>query len=383
MPRRNTIMFVTNTLAPGGSEHTLIDLARGLDRNSPYRPIVVTLQEPGPLAQILRRAGIEVCDRLLNGKYDFMVIRRLAALIADRRVGIIVPVGSGGDRMFWATLAAAATSAKTVVWSHSFSQPGHGEFETANRMIYPLVHGFVALGRRHQRSLKWFDKVPAGRITVIPTGIRIQRFDHPEWRDRARAILGLADENVTAIAIIARLRPDKRHDLFIEAARQVVKHRRHVHFFIIGDGPERENVKRWADQSELLGQYLSLLGHREDIAQLLPGLDLVCLCSEYHQCLSVVALQAMAARVPVLSHFIGSMDEAITDNQTGFFFHQLSAHTLAQKMIDVIDEPELRHKVAENAYRLAKQKFTAERMINDFIRLFDNLLAGRASRQIG
>jgi glycosyltransferase involved in cell wall biosynthesis len=375
MKQQTGIMFITNSLWPRGADHALLTLVQGLLQSGQYRPVIACLQEPGPLAEKFSQLGIPVFSELFRDKYNVLVIPRLARLMAQHRVRIVVPVGSAQNPMFWGTLAAKAIGAKAVVWSQTFSQPGHPEFELSNRILYPLVDHFVAQGRRHKECLTWRDKVPQGKITVIPNGIHLDHFGQFQWRDRARAILGLADENITAVAMIANLRPNKRHDIFIQAAQKVVAQCRNVHFFIIGDGPTRADVRAWAQKSDLLGHYLSILGFRDDITQLLPGLDLVCICSEFQECLSLVALQAMASGAPVASNCIGSMDDIITDNRTGFFYHPLAPDALAEKILDAIRKPDLRKQIAAAAQTQIEQHFTAGRMIDDFTQLFNRLLA--------
>jgi glycosyltransferase involved in cell wall biosynthesis len=369
------ILFVTNTLVTGGAERVLVDLTLQLHADGRYRPIVACLKERGSLAEPLIAAGIPVYEKLLADRFDVRALWRLRQIVVGEGVRIVVPTGSGGDRMFWSVLTKLLTDVKVVVWSHIYTQPGRPSFETVNRALYPFVDRFVALGRRHRRSLAKLDKAASGQTTIIPNGIPVETFDHPEWRDRARAILGLGDDNVTAIAMIANLRPDKRHDLFIAAARDVVRQRRDVHFFIIGDGPCRADVQRWVQQSELQGQFISMLGQRNDIAQLLPGLDLLVLCSEYHECLSIAAMQGLAAHVPTVSSFVGSMDDLITDNETGFFFRPLSSQALAQRILDIASQTDLRKTVAQKGYERVLGEFTVERMMQRFVHLFDELLA--------
>jgi glycosyltransferase involved in cell wall biosynthesis len=367
-------MFVIDTLLPGGAEHVLLNLVQGLREMGNYRPVIASLYQPGPLAEKFEKAGVPVHANLSENRYDVQVVPRLMKLIRKERVRIVVAVGSGGNRMFWAALAGKLAGVKVVVWSHTYSQPGHLEFEQFNRVLYPLVDRFVALGRRHAACMAWRDKVPEGRIVCIPNGIVLGRYDYSRWRDRARAVLGLADESIFALGLIANLRPGKRHDIFIEAAKKVVQRNRNVHFFIIGNGPNQANVRKWATQSGLLGAYLSMLGHREDVPTLLPGLDMVCICSEWQECLSLTALQAAAASVPVLSNFVGSMDELITDNQTGFFYKPLSPDALAERILELAANEPLRRQVAENVYGRVERDFTRDRMVADFTRLFDDLL---------
>ncbi len=367
-------MFVIHELRPGGAEHVLFDLADELNKDGRYRPVIASLRLAGPMERQFEQAGIKIYQRLLRDRYDILVIWRMLKIIRRENIKIIVAVGSGGNRMFWATLVAKLAGIKIVVWSHTYSQPGHPEFELATRILFPLVDKVIALGKRHKLSLAWRDKCPAGKIAIIPNGIRVERFFNPQWRDKARSKLGLADEHITAIAMIANLRKSKRHDIFIEASKKIVAKRRDVHFFIIGDGPNRPKVLQLIQESELQGQFLSFIGHRDDLNEILPGLDIVCIVSEYQECLSLVAIQAMAAGVIVVSNMIGSMDELIEDGYTGLFYYPLDADCLANKILNLIDNKDKMKKIVEQARNKVKEYFHITRMKNDFIRLFDELL---------
>jgi len=380
---RTGILFVADSLQPGEAQDSLATLVRGLDESGRYRPVVVCLHDGGPAHVDLAESGVAIHEYSLDSAFDFKIVARLVRLIRRERIRIVVSLSNGSASVLWGILSARAAGAKRVVWSHTYSQVGHPGFGPSERVLYPLVDRFIGLGGRHRRNLASFDKVPAGRIRVISNGVDVDRFDHPEWRDRARSILGLADEGVIAVGMVGRLLPHNRHDIFINAAKQAARQHCDVHFFIIGSGPELATVQRWAHGSDLLGQTLSLVGHRDDMAQLLPGLDLLCLCSEYQDCLSTAALQAMATRVPVVSNGFGSINEVIADNRTGFLYRPLTASALADRLLNVIGQPELRQDVADRAYQQIKEKFTAQTMSQRFCRLFDEMLAVRPDRQIG
>lgn len=378
------ILFVTNSLVPGGAEHVLIELAKGMARRAEgrYRPVVACLKSRGSRADELSDLGVPVYENLLKHKYDWLALGRLMRLMRRERVGVVVAAGSGGDRMFWGTLAGKIVGARTVVWAHLYPQEdlsrlspllSRSSFEVSNRAIYRMVDRFVALGTGHRSALAWIEHVPLGKIEMIHNGVDIGRYARPQLRERARSILGLADDQVFAVAMVANLRAEKRHDVFIRAARQVVQRYPNAHFFVIGDGPNKTKVRGWATVSGLLGRNLSLLGQRDDVDQLLPGLDLVCLCSD-SEVLSLSALEAMAAGVPVLSNRVGSMDEAIIDGQTGFFYQELKSSVLAAKITELIDSRQLCAEVASCASRLIEEKFSADKMTEQFCRLWDTLL---------
>src|SRR5262249_34135754 len=154
-------------------------------------PAVLCLKDEGPLAAECRRAGVPVHSKLLHNKYDAMTVHRISRLTTQPG-SVVVAVGSGGDRMFWSVLAAAAARVPLLVWSHWCPTEREQRFERVNRLLYRRVDRFIALGRRHGAALARWEHVPAGRITTIHNGIDLSRFEQRHKREEARRVLGLA-----------------------------------------------------------------------------------------------------------------------------------------------------------------------------------------------
>jgi glycosyltransferase involved in cell wall biosynthesis len=273
-------------------------------------------------------------------------------------------VGSGGDRMFWSTLTARATGVPMVVWSHLFPVPGEPEFEWINRRLYPWVHALVALGRRHADALADAAKAPRRRIHVIRNGVDVDAFHHPEHRDAARGQLGL-EPHETAVGMVANLRPIKRVGLFLDAAARVRAARPHARFFLVGDGPQRDELQARIDGSPDLRATIHLLGPRQDVPALVQAFDIVCLTS-LRECLSVAMLEAMAAGKPFVAPRVGSLDEALLDGQTGRFFEPQTADALADVLIELIDDPAQRARLGDAARAKVRSEFRLQRMAREF-----------------
>jgi glycosyltransferase involved in cell wall biosynthesis len=369
------VLLIVNRLEHGGAEHMLITLAKHL-LDGPFRPLVACLKDAGPLADKLRNRPIPVYADLLHHKFDVAVLLRLRRIIRRESVGVVLSVGSGGDRMFWSTLAARWCKTKTVIWSHIFPDRAHPQIESINQMLYGWVHRFVAIGQRHRNALVELENVPESRITVIGNGIDVDRFDRPNRRPAVRADLGLNDHNV-ALAILANLRQDKRHDLFIQAAQILARRYPDTRFYIIGDGPRREDVHRLAKATELLDKQIFLLGARDDIPDLIQAFDILCLCSEWQECFPISMLEAMAAGKAFVAPDTGSLDEALIDGQTGRFLPKLSVDALVDTLADLIDDPARRASLGQAARLHVRQNFTADAMA----RRFENMMASECLEQ--
>ena len=364
------VLFVTNRLENGGAELMLLALVQRLGEHQ-IAPFVLCLKDGGPLAPQCRAGGVPVSEGLLHHKTDAVVIPRIQRIIAENKIDIVVVAHSGGDRMFWATLAARLTSTPVVVWSHWFPLPGQHHFERANRALYRFVDTYVAIGQRHRTALIRNEHVPAGRITVIPNAIPLDRFLGDHSRVEARKKLRL-DDNHVAIAIIANLRREKRHDIFIAAAKALAKENPALRFLIIGDGPHRDAVQAIAASSGLDHEVLRLLGPRDDIAELLPGIDISCLCSE-QECFSVTMLEAAAAGCPFVGPDSGCMPEFLEHRKTGLLIKPADCESLTAALRELTSNSRLRKSLARDARKKVLSEFGIDRMVAAFADLFFSL----------
>ena len=97
------VMFLVTSLPVGGAETLLLNLVRRMDPDH-FAPSICCLKELGPLGEELA-TETRVYSRLIHGKYDLGVVRRLARLLRRQRVDAVVTVGAG-DKMFWGRIAA-------------------------------------------------------------------------------------------------------------------------------------------------------------------------------------------------------------------------------------------------------------------------------------
>jgi glycosyltransferase involved in cell wall biosynthesis len=354
----------------------LVRLARALNPQS-VRPVVICLKEAGPVADTLRQHHIPIHQNLLNHKYDFRVLFRLAGLVRYYAPSCLMAVGSGGDRMFWSTLAGRLAGAPVIVWSHIFPTADYQAFERINRLLYPWVNAFVALGRNHRQALIEHERIPADRLHIIRNGIEVSRFQISEWKDSARHRIDIKAPQRIIIGLLSNIRPVKKQKLFIEAARQTHIRRPNTFFALVGDGPSRHEIEKKIQKIDPEKTFITSLGARDDVAELLQGMDIVCLTSRC-ECLSVAMLEAMAAGKPFVAPNTGSLDEALIDHQTGRFFDPPDAEQLTNVLIDLIDKPDRRKQIGHQAQRKVESDFTVQQMADEFEQLVTSLLNNRS-----
>ncbi len=140
---------------------------------------------------------------------------------------------------------------------------------------------------------------------------------------------------------------------------------------LIGDGPERERAEEQAKELGIFDK-LIFLGKTTEVNRVLCMSDLFLLPSE-SESFGLAALEAMAAKVPVLSSNAGGLPEVNIDGLTGFTADVGDVETLARKGIELLRNDGLHAKFRAQAFERAKL-FEIERILPQYLELYDKAL---------
>ena len=235
-------MFLVTSLPVGGAETLLAELVRRLDRRR-FAPEIGCLKERGPLGELLA-AEVPVHHDLLANKYDLRVWPRLCGCLRERQIDAVVTVGAG-DKMFWGRLAAKRVGVPVILSAlHSTGWPdGVGRL---NRLLTPITDGFIAVADSHGEFMRTRKRFPAEQDLRDPQRRRHRAVSRPV-PDAAsvRRELGVGPAD-PVVSIVAALRPEKNHELFLDWPAACMRHCSDAKFLIIGDGPRREPLEQLA-----------------------------------------------------------------------------------------------------------------------------------------
>jgi len=367
-------MFVITSMPVGGAETLLVNL---IDRFDPARieSEVVCLKAPGPLGESIAERHV-VHSQFLHSKWDLRVLPRLAKLMRSRQIDAVVTVGAG-DKMFWGRLAAKVAGVPVICSAlHSTGWPdGVGRM---NRWLTPLTDGFIAVADHHGEHLIEHERFPADRVHIIRNGIDCKRFAPMSVASaNLRNELSLSPD-ARLIGIVAALRAEKNHPMFIDVAAAVCSVDPRAHFVIVGDGPERGAIEQ---QIELYGitDRVHLLGTRHDTPAIVAALDVFLLCS-HNEASPVSILESLACGVPVISTRVGSVAESVREGETGFLVAPGDRVAMTQRLRQLLADQPLRQRLGAAGRKLVQQTGSLDSMVNGYTELIESIYQKKCDR---
>lgn len=369
---RLRVMFLTTSMPVGGAEILLVDLVRGLD-SANFAPEIVCLKEPGPLGDMLADE-MPVHSRLLSHKFDLRVLPRLWRLMRNRQIDALVTVGAG-DKMFWGRLAARLAGVPVVVSAlHSTGWPD--SIGRLNRLLTPITDAFVGVADAHAEHLVAHEGFPQVKVHTIYNGVDTDRFA-PRDAAQVRHELSLPTD-APVVGILAALRPEKNHELFLEGAAQIVRTLPAAQFLVIGDGPRRESLEQLARRLKI-DEAVHFLGSCSDIPDLLNVIDVLALTS-HNEASPVSILEALSSGVPVVAADVGSVSESVIPGETGFLFPAGELDRYVSAMLELLQEAELRTQLGSKGRSRVVDRCSLAAMVSGYETLIHRLMAKKLSR---
>jgi glycosyltransferase involved in cell wall biosynthesis len=360
------VMFMLTDMRIGGAEILTANIIRRLDRRR-FSPELCCLKERGALGEALADE-IPVHANLLAGKYDLRVWPRLVRLLRRRQTDAVITVGAG-DKMFWGRLAAKRIGVPVIISAlHSTGWPdGVGRL---NRLLTPITDAFIAVAPSHGRYLIEHERFLAEKVAVVPNGVDTDRFAPNADVAAIRRELGI-DSHDPVVGIVAALRPEKNHELFLEMAHRLRQHVPNARFLVIGDGPCRAALELIAERLGLESNVM-FLGSRDDVPQLLSAIDVFALTSHI-EANPVSILEAMSVGRPVVATNVGSVCEAVADGVTGFLVAPGDAAAFADRVILLLRDPKRRRAMGAAGRQAVIARWSIESMVGGYERLIESI----------
>lgn len=304
MTSARRILFISTSMARGGAERQVVDLATTL-RGRGWTVAVLSMLAPSDHQDELAAAGIELGSLgMARGRPTVAAMLRYRSFVRNWRPAVI------HAHMVHANLLARigrlfTPSVPVISTVHSIKE-GRRWRELAYRLTDPLSSATTAVSRAATERYMRVGAAPRGRIITIPNGFDLSRDQIPVGaRATIRRELGMADAFLWVT--VGHLIPEKGHDMLLRAFSQVRRAHPTARLAIAGEGPKRPALLHLTAELEL-EKSVALLGERRDVPSLLAAADAFVLSSHWEG-LPMVLLEAAAQRLPIVCTDVGGCGE--------------------------------------------------------------------------
>ena len=248
-------------------------------------------------------------------------------------------------------------------------------YRPINRMLWRWTTSGIAISESVARFAIEVEGAAAYKLHTIPYGLPHdprRAAERPLLRAEKRAQLGVSDHQLI-VGMACRLVEQKGVLYALQAFERVAARFPEARLIIAGDGPQRAMLEREAHRTQFMRERTRFLGWRDDVPELMAAFDILLMPSLWEG-FGLVALEAMAQRVPVIASAISSLPEIITEGETGLLVPPRDVFALSHALGLLLGDRALRHHMGLMAEDRVETVFGAARMIRQTIQLY-HLLA--------
>lgn len=275
----------------------------------------------GTMEDLAAELGVQVVqlacfkNTLLSPVSDLRTVRACRELIGDRP-HVILHAHGGKGHFIGALVQRAVPRAKLVNQIHGWGwaqQPRTIRDRTLVAAERWAARRAALLGVVTTRDIEKGLRLGIGtpeKYRIMRSAVNLAAYTpwNPGARERARRLLGFSDDDLV-VGSVGRLVPQKAPHRFIELAAHMADDRA-VRFVMIGGGRRERAIRRHLRRRGLERRLLLLIGHRENVPELLLAMDLVVLLSDYEG-MPRTLIEALASGVPVAARAVDGVNELI------------------------------------------------------------------------
>lgn len=340
-------MHILEIITPsgmGGAEAQLITISRGLlDAGD---QVTVFCPSSRPIVPYLRDQGIQPITWRTFGKADLHTALRLAVIA--RRQGVDVIHTHLSTASLLGGIAARLSGKPCVATVHGLTDV----------RWYKLAHVVVAVSHAVRRHLLAGGLAPE-RVVVVHNGIRLDRFV-PVPAENARRASG-RDPATPIVGLFGRLAPEKGQEVALQAWPMVAEQVPAAKLLMVGQGRSMDRIRALVARLNVQDS-VELLGYTPRPWELMCACDVVVQPS-LREGLSLSAIEAMALERPVVASDVDGLSEVVEHGQTGVLVPSGDAHRLAEAIVTLLRDPELRRRMGAAGRRRAMEQFDSVQQV--------------------
>jgi len=365
----------------GGPEKRALETLAWIDR-ARFEPVVV-YSSKGALYGRFQSTGVRLIDFYVRGIEHTSAAGALADIARSEGVSVIHTQGPIAADFHAARAARTAgvpfvLTRPAMIEDYLMPFPKRAAYAAVDTLTLRAATAVVAVSDDGRRRLLAKRALEAAEVLLIRNGVDVDRYA-PRDGAKARLLAAVgAPPDAPTLGMVGQLTDDKGWDVFLDTVIRITRSVPGIAAFIVGDGPRRSEIELSITHAGLRGRVFPL-GLREDIPEILSGLDLV-LHTSRREGLPVTVIEAMACGRPVVAADAGGTAELVVPGVTGFVVPIGDVLATAERASALFADADLRGRMGRAARDRAVAEFGISRMVREYEALYERVARrGRAA----
>jgi glycosyltransferase involved in cell wall biosynthesis len=366
------ILFFIDSFSAGGKERRLMELMKGLKRESKIEFELVIMNENVQYKEVYD-LGITIHKIIRKTKKDLSVFRKVYSLCKRYKPDLV---------HCWDSMSAVYLVPALRLLNIKFvngmitDAPGKTGFRNniwlRAQLTFPFSHMVVG---NSEAGLTAYN-APDSKSICIRNGFDFTRIGTLKSSEEVRKEIGV--NTIYTIGMVASFSKYKDYHTYFAAAELLLAKRKDITFLALGNETDSEIVKEIISQGNT--EHFRLLGRRSDVESLINIMD-VCVLATFTEGISNSILEYMALGKAVIATAGGGTNELVEDKKTGFLVEPMNPVELAEKMEILLDNAALRMKMGLVGRQRVQEEFSIDKMVDEFIRNYQKILYKKIGHQ--
>jgi len=371
------LLFNHPSLSTGGAEELRFLVLSRLKANPNYDLKVCCIEEIGEVGRKIEALGIEVfCLKRSSKPFNFLATLALFRYLKRNKFDIVQT--SLFNANFHGRIAAFFAGVRIKISEEHSEHYQYRSFKfapyvLADKGLSYITDKIVPCSHNLMKHIIKLEHIPQGKFFPLINTFDAQKLKVKKDLSQMRKELGLSDKD-QVIGNVAALSSRKGQDKLIKAFKLIRDSFPAAKLLFIGN--ERKEFK---EELLVLTKSLGLsgsvlfLGRKENIADYINLMDVFVLSSNFEG-IPLALLEAMYMHRAVVASNIGGIPEVITHGKNGFLVDSTRPESIAQTVIQLLSDRQMKERVADEAFETARGQFNTEAYVEKLESLYSQLL---------
>lgn len=357
----------------GGAKTHIFSLMKGL-KNLADTKIICFIKDSFYLDAVKQNINIEIIEQ--KRRSDFSVVEKIAKIVEDENYDIVHCHGARANTV--AVFLKPKIKVPMITTIHSdylldFKDNFYKNliFTPINKFALKKFDYYIAITENFKKMLvsRGFKEE---NIYTMYNGLDYDFENIIISKEEFLKRYNIEPKKRFIVGQVARLDKVKNVKMMIDAANECVKKDSDILFLIAGDGEEREMLENHVKNLHL-EENVKFLGYVKENFSFFNAIDINIL-SSLSESFPYVILESAKLKKPTIATNVGGIPEMIQDGIDGFLVDSKDYKKMAEKILCLKNNLELKNKMGDSIYKRAHEKFSATAMAQTQYNIYKDIL---------